>query len=542
MNGWQRRIVQAVSVVIAVVVAYTLLYRWAMFNFEGAERSVFESLQVVIESFTTAGFGGDADQWQTAPMNVLVVMMNLTGVLLVFLALPLFVVPLFQQALEDSPQRSTDLVDHVVICSYNSREDVLRSELDAAGVPYVIIEEDPDTVLELNQDDIEAIYGDPEQEETFENANIREARALVADVSDERNVSVILTAKGINGELTVVSVAEDSRDAEYHRYAGADRVIRPRQVLGKALANKATLSLSRGFRESIELSENFELSELLVKKDSELAGKTIGELQLREQIGATVIGMWANGEFVPVPEADMRIDENTILLVAGSHRALEQVNSRSISPRASREDRIVVAGYGVVGRSAVEALDEKGISRTVVDIEDHDGVDIVGDISDPETLSRCRIEDARFILLALSDDTTSMYMTVALEELAPDTEVIARANDVENTAKLYRGGGEYVLALSTVTGRMLSSALLDTEDVLSPDTQFSIVRTTASELVGTTLADADVRTRTGATVVAIERDGTLITDPGPDSTVREEDTLIIAGSDECVNDFTEQFR
>ena len=542
MNGWQRRIVRAASVVIAVVVAYTLLYRWAMFNFEGAERSVFESLQVVIESFTTAGFGGDADQWQTAPMNVLVVMMNLTGVLLVFLALPLFVVPLFQQALEDSPQRSTDLVDHVVICSYNSREDVLRSELDAAGVPYVIIEEDPDTVLELNQDDLEAIYGDPEQEETFENANIREARALVADVSDEGNVSVILTAKGINGELTVVSVAEDSRDAEYHRYAGADRVIRPRQVLGKALANKATLSLSRGFRESIELSENFELSELLVKKDSELAGKTIGELQLREQIGATVIGMWANGEFVPVPEADMRIDENTILLVAGSHRALEQVNSRSISPRASREDRIVVAGYGVVGRSAVEALDEKGISRTVVDIEDHDGVDIVGDISDPETLSRCRIEDARFILLALSDDTTSMYMTVALEELAPDTEVIARANDVENTAKLYRGGGEYVLALSTVTGRMLSSALLDTEDVLSPDTQFSIVRTTASELVGTTLADADVRTRTGATVVAIERDGTLITDPGPDSTVREEDTLIIAGSDECVNDFTEQFR
>ena len=542
MNGWQRRIVRAVSVVIAVVVAYTLLYRWAMFNFEGAERSVFESLQVVIESFTTAGFGGDADQWQTAPTNVLVVMMNLTGVLLVFLALPLFVVPLFQQALEDSPQRSTDLVDHVVICSYNSREDVLRSELDAAGVPYVIIEEDPDTVLELNQDDIEAIYGDPEQEETFENANIREARALVADVSDERNVSVILTAKGLNEELTVVSVAEDSRDAEYHRYAGADRVIRPRQVLGKALANKATLSLSRGFRESIELSENFELSELLVKKDSELAGKTIGELQLREQIGATVIGMWANGEFVPVPEADMRIDENTILLVAGSHRALEQVNSRSISPRASREDRIVVAGYGVVGRSAVEALDEKGISRTVVDIEDHDGVDIVGDISDPETLSRCRIEDARFILLALSDDTTSMYMTVALEELAPDTEVIARANDVENTAKLYRGGGEYVLALSTVTGRMLSSALLDTEDVLSPDTQFSIVRTTASELVGTTLADADVRTRTGATVVAIERDGTLITDPGPDSTVREEDTLIIAGSDECVNDFTEQFR
>ncbi|MWV38925.1 NAD-binding protein [Natrialba sp. INN-245] len=194
MIEWQRRIVMLLSAVALLVFVYTLLYQWAMLTFEGVEIAFFDSLQVVIEALTTAGFGGDTGYWNTAIMNLIVVWMNLSGVLLVFLALPLFVVPLFQQALKDNPQESTELTDHVIICSYNPREDVLRSKLEAADVPYVIIDDDPKTVLDLNTRGIEAICGDPEYEQTFRAANINEAQALVADVSDEENISVILTA------------------------------------------------------------------------------------------------------------------------------------------------------------------------------------------------------------------------------------------------------------------------------------------------------------------------------------------------------------
>lgn len=537
----RRRILYSLSLVALIVVFFTLLYRWAIFNFEGVDITLFESAQTVIEALTTAGFGGDTQNWTTAPMNLLVIAMNLSGVLLVFLALPLVVIPLFQRALEDSPQESTALSDHVIICSYSPREDVLQSELEASDVPYVIVDADPETVLELNKSGVEAILGNPEHAETFEAANIEQARALVIDVSDEENVSVILTARELREDLTVVSVAENQQDAVYHRYAGADEVVRPREALGRALATKLTLSATPKLQGTIELGNDFELSELVVREKSSLAGKTLAEAQLRDRLGATVIGLWSRGEFVPAPDPQRRIEENTILLVAGSHQSLERVTAQAISPEVSGADRVVVVGYGVVGRTVAAVLDEQGVSRTVVDVVEHDGVDVTGDVKERDTLAEANTQNAQSVVLALDDDATTMYTTVALEELAPEADIIARANDVENRGKLYRAGAEYVLALSTVTGRMLSSILLEDEEVLTPETQFEIVRTAAPGLAGQTLGGAAVRNRTDATIVAIEHDGQLVTNPGPDVTVYPDDTLIVTGDTDAVETFREVF-
>lgn len=542
MAELRRRTVKSLVFVTLLVVFYTLLYQWALASLEGVQVTVFDSLQVVIETLTTAGFGGDTIHWTTAPMNLIVVGMNLTGVLLVFLALPLFVVPLIQQAQKTDPQRKTDLTDHVIICSYNPRQDVLRSELEAADVPYVIVEDDPQTVVQLNEEGIEAIVGDPEAEETVVAANIETARALVADVSDEENVSVILTARELREDLRIVSIAEDEQDAVYHRYAGANRVIRPREALGNALASKVMFSLTHELQDTIELGSDFELSELLVKEHSQIAGKTLAEVDLRNQLDATVIGVWSSGEFVAGPDPDLRIEPNAILLVAGSHRSLERVSSRATGPKSPDGDRVVVVGYGVVGQAVADRLRERDISRTVVDVNDVEGVDVVGDVTDQDTRDEAALEDARFVVVALNDDTETMYTTVALEQCAANTEVLARANDVENTRKLYRAGAEYVLALSTVTGRMLSSVLLEDEEILAPETQFEILRMSAPALVGTTLGKAGVRDRTGATVVAIERDGDLLTSPGPDTRVAGGDVLVIAGDDEAVNTFIETYK
>ncbi|MFW6045753.1 MAG: TrkA C-terminal domain-containing protein, partial [Natronomonas sp.] len=144
-------------------------------------------------------------------------------------------------------------------------------------------------------------------------------------------------------------------------------------------------------------------------------------------------------------------------------------------------------------------------------------------------------------VLAMDDDTAAMYATVALERLAAGTEVIVRTNDVQNTRKLYRAGAEYALALSTVTGRMLASVLIQGEEVLTPETQFEIIRTNAPGLAGTTLADAAVRERTGATVVAIDRNGEIVANPDPEVPIQREDVLVVAGSDEAVNTFIETF-
>jgi len=298
MNYWWRRIVLSLVAVLVLVLVYAGLYQLGMAAFEGETKTYAQSIQAVIESLTTAGFGGDAP-WESTAMNLFVVAMNLTGVLLVFLALPLIVVPLFQQALEDRPPESTDLLNHVVICSYTPRSDVLAGELEAANVPYVFIDDDPQLVVELNSEGINAIYGELDQEETLQAANAEQASALVTDIDEETNAMVILTARELSSELRIVSVVEDDDVASYHRYAGADEIVRPRRVLGQSLATKATTTVSADLRDTIELSEELAVTELLVQEHSDLVGQTIPESGIRDRMGITVIGAWFNGSSSP---------------------------------------------------------------------------------------------------------------------------------------------------------------------------------------------------------------------------------------------------
>lgn len=538
--SWRYQVIWALCMVALLVTIYTVVYQEFLRLFADESVSLAHSLQVVIEALTTAGFGGDTDLWgrEGVVLNLMIIAMNLTGVLLVFMAVPGFLIPLLQRRLTDSPPQSTNLTDHVIICSYSQRIDTLVAELETANIPYIVITEDPDDALERNDEGINAMYGVVDRKQTLEAANAELARALVTNVPDERSATVVLTAKDIDEELQVVCVAKSEDDATYHRYAGADRVIRPRQVLGYSLGKRAARRISRQLESAIQLDDDIEISEVVVDEDSPLAGQTLGGATIRERIGATVIGVWSRGEFIPAPGPEVRIEDNAILLVAGTSGDLDGVAAQT-SARRPQGGKIILAGHGEVGQAVIQAIEDvAGVEYTVIDREDGPAVDVVGDATDEETLKAAGIGDAESVVLALDDDATTIRATLVLERIAPDVEVIARANNQENESKLYRAGAEYVLAVSTVTGRMLASALTEGE-ILSPESQVRMLRARATALDGTTLTEARIRERTGATVVAVEREDRIVTDLTPDFELRADDELILAGSDEAVSAYLE---
>ncbi|TKX82778.1 TrkA family potassium uptake protein, partial [Halorubrum sp. SS5] len=67
----------------------------------------------------------------------------------------------------------------------------------------------------------------------------------------------------------------------------------------------------------------------------------------------------------------------------------------------------VVVGHGQVGRTVASALEAGDVPVTVVDREDGEAIDVVGDATDPETLREAGVTDARTVVLALPDDTTA---------------------------------------------------------------------------------------------------------------------------------------
>jgi len=541
MDEWQRRTVYYLSVLAAVILGYAIAYHYGMQVFEGESQSFLHSLQIVVETFTTTGFGSDAP-WRTAEMKVLVILMDLTGVALIFLALPVLVFPLFEDALSTTPPTAVDdgLADHVVVATYTPRAETLIAELDSQGVDHVLVEPDRERAIELYEEGYAIVHADPDSVTGLERAGLPAARALVADVSDTVDASIVLAAKELAEDVRIVSVVDEPDRERYHELAGADAVLSPRPLLGRSLANKVTTAVTADLGGAIELGEDFEIVELPIQRGSDLDGTTLAESGLRERAGVNVIGAWFDGTFDSPLLPDAPIDDGTVLLVTGPEDQLAELGEliRSDLRRHARGETIVV-GVGEVGRTVAAALENAGVPYTTVDRRDQPDVDVVGDATERAVLEAAGVDEAQSVVLALPEDTTAEFVTLVARDLNPSVEIVARAEETATVPKMYRAGADYVLALGSVSGRMTASAVLEGEEVLSLDTQVEVVRTRAPGLVGRTLGAADVRTRTGCTVVAVERDGTVLTDVGPEFRVEENDELVIAGTDAGTNRFME---
>jgi len=541
MNTWKRRTVYYLFGLVALMFVYAEVYRFGAATFEGESKTFLESLQFVVETFTATGYGAESP-WSSDPMNVMVILMDLTGVALIFIALPVLIFPLFEEAVSTSVPTAADgdLSDHVVVCTFTSRGETLIGELNSWGVPHLIVESDRDRARELYESGYDVIYNDPQSVDGLEAANLPGARALVADDSDRVNTSIVLTTQELAEHVRTVSVVEDPDNETYHRLAGTDVVLNPRSLVGGSLASKITTAVSSEFEDTVGVVEDVELAELPIDRESDLVGGTIAESGLREEAGVNVVGAWSEGEFESPPDPGTELDPGTVLLVTGrvdEIRKLRDVTRSSV--RRRRQGTVVVAGYGEVGKSVVETLEAADVDHTVVDLEDGADVDVVGDVTDPEVLRGAGIGEARSVVFALPDDTLTEFATLVVRNENETVEILARAEDEENVPKVYRAGADYVLSLATVSGRMLASSVLEQEEVISTDGQVEVIRTTAPNLAGQTLAGADVRARTGCTVIAVERDGRTITDLEPAFEIREGDELVVAGTDDGINRFTE---
>ncbi len=544
MNTWQRRAVGYLLFLLGVLIFNALAYQWGMRVYEGTPRTFLESMQFTVEMFTTTGFGGDSNEWDSPQLNAFIIVMDLLGMALLIGALPVLASPFLEEAFSTTVPRTLDesLTGHVVICSDTSRAEALVAELASLSVPYVIVEPDRDRAVELYEGGQRVVRADPESTTGLEAARLPDARALLADVSDQVDASIVLAAKELAEDVPVVSVVEDPDRATYHRLAGADEVLSPRPLLGESLASKVTAAQATGIDQAIEIDDELELAEVPVRRGSRLVGTTLADSGIRERTGVNVIGTWFRGEFDASPSPTAALEAGTVLLVSGRPdqiRGLVELTRSEV--RRFGAGKTIVVGHGRVGRTVAAALDKAGIPNTTIDREEAEGVDVVGDATDPETLSAAGIEGARTVVLALPDDTTAEFATLVVRDLAPDTEVVARVEENASIAKMYRAGADYVLSLSTVTGRMSASYLLEDHDVLSLDRQVEVIRTTAPEITGQTIGGADIRSETGSTVVAIERDGEVLSDIGPDVRIEPGDELVVVGSDEGVRQFEEAF-
>ena len=193
-------------------------------------------------------------------------------------------------------KRVRKLNNHVIICGYGRNGSQAALDLSMHKVPYIVIENTPEIIGSIDDsDDILYIEGDATQDEVLHQAGILNARAMITTLpADADNLYVVLTAKEINPNLTIISRASNEKSDKRLKRAGASNVIMPDRVGGQRMAKLVTQPDIVEFLDFMMLQEpgNVVLDELSLKDLANcFEGKEIRELEFRNKTGANIIGL-----------------------------------------------------------------------------------------------------------------------------------------------------------------------------------------------------------------------------------------------------------
>jgi voltage-gated potassium channel len=222
------------------------------------------------------------------------------------------------------------LSGHYILCGYGRVGRQVAQEFAADGVPFVVVDQNPQRVEECLEKGYPALLGEASEDAALEEAGIRRASGLVATVnSDADNVFVVLSARKINPSLHIVARASSEESASKLEIAGADRTLSPYAVGGRRLASLATHPLIVDFLDIVTHGEGgmeFRLEEFKVPKDPTIADRTIGELRIGERTGAIVLAFrTGDGKFDTTPSANDRLQAGDTLIVLGSREQIARL-------------------------------------------------------------------------------------------------------------------------------------------------------------------------------------------------------------------------
>lgn len=220
------------------------------------------------------------------------------------------------------------LSGHIIICGYGRNGRQAAQVLKRHKKRFVVIEKNiAITGAMTHQYNDLVITGDSTQDEILIKAGIHRASALITTLPvDADNLFIVLSARNLNKELTIISRAsEDNSDLKL-KIAGANNVIMPDKVGGAHMASLVTKPDVIEFIDMVtsESSENISLEEIALEGiNPELKGKTLKDLEIRNKLGANIIGFKTNeGKYIINPSADTPIIENSKLFVLGTHEQL----------------------------------------------------------------------------------------------------------------------------------------------------------------------------------------------------------------------------
>lgn len=237
---------------------------------------------------------------------------------------------------------------------------------------------------------------------------------------------------------------------------------------------------------------------------------------------------------------------------------------------------VLVAGFGLTGRHLHQVLSATGIPHRVIELnpdtvrtERFAGTPILqGDVSRRDVLLHAGLRSARVLVVAINDPAATRRAVALARRTAPEVQIVVRSRYLNETEELLRLGATHVVPEEFETSVQIFSHVLRelhvprgsitiqaelirregyqllrgrvpedrnlevVHEILAHTAVDTLFVPASASAAGRTLAELDVRDRTGATVLSVVREGAEIHLPGADFRLEPHDLLVVMGNHE----------
>ncbi len=252
-------------------------------------------------------------------------------------------------------------------------------------------------------------------------------------------------------------------------------------------------------------------------------------------------------------------------------------------PKAGLHGHVVIAGGGRVGQYVAQVLQRMGLAFVIVELDfrrveeaKEAGYSVIfGDATQPTVLEAAEVDEARLVLVTVPSVFTAQLVVDAVRLLNPPLHIVARAEGLDQMETLHNHGVYEVVQPEFEAGlEMTRQALLHLnlpiseihlytdqvrQELYAPlyesHTEYTslaqlqnvarlldvewLTLPAQSGLVGCTLGECAIRSRTGASVVGVMREGNFTPNPPVDYRFQAGDWLAVMGGSEQLAAFGE---
>ena len=266
------------------------------------------------------------------------------------------------------PTGPTRLRDHLVIIGFGVTGKNLARAAAHGQIPHIIVEMNPETVKRERAAGEPIIFGDATNEAVLREAAITEARIAVVAINDPVSVRRITDlSRRMNPKLYLIIRTRYLNEVKPLQELGADEVIPEEfetsveiftRVLSKYLVPRDRIeefiseirsgayqvlrnpaAISSSLPDLIYRVSDVSIISYTVHPSSPVAGRTLGEINLRKVYGILVLAVVRFNETITNPGGETRLEPHNIVVIQGTAEQVAMAASLFGVPSGGSEGR-----------------------------------------------------------------------------------------------------------------------------------------------------------------------------------------------------------